>query len=91
MATDRRNFLALMALGVPATAGALRQDSTPAIPSRALIDEDGEYESAFLMELVPGARQRLWDAFAKCDLSMRIVRLGRMAERLKLPATNTPA
>ena len=74
MATDRRKFLSLLALGVPATTRAMRQDSTPAIPSRALIDEDGEYESAFLMELVPGVRQRLWDAFLGRDLSMRVVR-----------------
>jgi len=74
MATDRRRFLELMALGVPATARALRQDSTPAIPTRALIDEDGEYESAFLMDLVPSVRQHLWHAFAECDLSMRVVR-----------------
>jgi len=74
MSTDRRRFLALMALGVPATAGALRQDSTPAIPSRALIDEDGEYESAFLKDLVPGVREHLWDAFLRCNVSMRVVR-----------------
>jgi hypothetical protein len=65
MSTDRRRFLELMTLGVPATARALRRDSTRAIPSRALIDEDGEYEGAFLMELVPGVRQHLLGCFPK--------------------------
>jgi CheY-like chemotaxis protein len=74
MATDRRTFLPLLALGVPAAARALTQVSTPAIPSRALIDEDGEYPSASLMELVPGVRQHLWEAFLRCNLSMRVAR-----------------
>jgi CheY-like chemotaxis protein len=73
MATDRRRFLALMALGVPATARGMAQDSTHAMLGRTLVD-DSKYESAFLMELVPGVRQHLWDAFVRCDVSMRVVR-----------------
>jgi len=74
MATDRRKFLALMALGVPATTHAMRQGSTPAIQGKVLIEEDDKYESAFLMDLVPGVRQHLWDAFLRCNVSMRVVR-----------------
>src|ERR1700745_666443 len=74
MATDRRRFLSLMALGVPATAHAMRQDPAPASPAKALIEEDGIYESAFLMDLVPSVRQHLWDAFLRCNVSMRVVR-----------------
>jgi hypothetical protein len=57
MATDRRRFLVLMALDVPATARGMTQDSTPAMPGRALVD-DGKYESTFLMELVPGSGRK---------------------------------
>ena len=74
MATDRRKFLSLMALGVPAAAHAIRQDPAPASPAKALIEEDGNYESAFLMDLVPSVRQHLWDAFLRCNVSMRVVR-----------------
>ena len=74
MATDRRKFLSLMALGVPATAHAIRQDPAPASPAKALIEEDSNYESAFLMDLVHSVRQHLWDAFLRCNVSMRVVR-----------------
>ena len=63
-----------MALGVPATAHAISQDPAPASPAKPLIEEDGNYESAFLMDLVPSVRQHLWDAFLRCYVSMRIVR-----------------
>lgn len=74
MATDRRKFLPLLVLGVPAAARALTQGSTPATPGRVFIEEDGKYEDTFLMELVPSVRQRLWDAFLRCNVSMRAVR-----------------
>ena len=53
MATDRRTFLPLLALGVPAAARALAQGSTPATPERVFIEEDGKYENTFLMDLFP--------------------------------------
>ncbi len=49
MATDRRRFLSLMALGVPATAHAIWQEPAPPSPAKALIEEDGNYESALLL------------------------------------------
>jgi CheY-like chemotaxis protein len=70
MAANRRRFLALMALGVPATTSAMRQGS----PSTILDNKSDREEPVMPLDLVSGVRERLWDVFCKDDVYMRVIR-----------------
>ena len=70
MATDRRKFLALMALGLPATTTAMRQSSPPIIR-----DGKGEREGpAIKIDLFSVLKERLWDLSMDDDASIRVIR-----------------
>ena len=67
MATDRRRFLELRALGVPAATRAMRQVSTAAIqPGRDSKDETEEY--VIPLDLVSGVREHIWEGGASIHL-----------------------
>ena len=68
MATNRRKFLELLALGVPATTGAVRQGLPSTIQGRR--DSRDEEEFLYSLDLISGVRQRVWDA----DVSINVIR-----------------
>jgi len=72
MATNRRKFLELLALGVPATTTVIRQDLPAAIqPRRDSKDETEEY--VIPLDLVSGVREHLWEGGA----SIHVIRHAR--------------
>ena len=74
MATDRRKFLALMALGVPGTATVIRQGPST-IPGRVLNLEESENERGpTRLDLVSGLKERLGDISFEDDVSIRVIR-----------------
>jgi len=70
IATDRRRFLALMALGVPATTTVMKQRSPSTIR-----DSKSEVEGPVIkLDLSSGVRERLWDLSMEDHASIRVVR-----------------
>jgi hypothetical protein len=60
MASDRRKFLGLLALGIPATTSAMRQSAPSTVPGSVLNVEDSENEIWFAREdLIRGVSDHL--------------------------------
>jgi len=74
MTTDRRKFLALLALGVPATTTAMQQGSLSTIQSRTR-ESESEGSPVIPLDLIEGVRERLWDTSLRRD-AIRILRRG---------------
>ncbi len=71
MATDRRKFLALMALGVPATTSAMSLNR----PSTIQESESEAEWSWGRLDLVTCAKERLWDLLMEGnDVSIKVIR-----------------
>src|SRR5438045_998549 len=71
MATDRRKFLTLMALGFPATTNAMRLR-----PPSTIQETESELDWHWgRLDLVTCARERLWDLLMESrDVSIKVVR-----------------
>jgi len=76
MATDRRQFLALIALGIPATTRAIRQGSPSKVLGRVPNLEDNKKEIWFArQDLILGVNDHLLgELFTEDDVSIRVTR-----------------